>query len=83
MHLFRSGQINNNLDFLKYAETQGYRDFVECPDYALATVFYAEHYKLRDLWIDAFAHCVGMNEVLALSPEFAVSSFITPTLLTY
>jgi len=76
MQLFRSGQIDNSEDFFKYAEVQGYRDLVDSPDYALAMLYYTEHYKLRDLWIDAFAHCVGMNESLALSPEFAVS---TPT----
>lgn len=64
---------NNHQDFLDYADTQGYRDFTECTDYALAMLFYAEHYKLRDVWIDAFAHCVGMNDSLALSPEYAVS----------
>jgi hypothetical protein len=47
---------------------------VECTDYALASLFYAEHYKLRDVWVDAFAHCVGMNESLVLSPEFSVRS---------
>jgi hypothetical protein len=29
-------------------------------------------FKLRPAWIDAFAHCVGMNESLSLSPEYAV-----------
>lgn len=71
--LFRSGQIDNQLDFLTYIEDQGYRDLVDCPDYALATLYYAEHYRLRDVWIDAFAHCVGMNDSLVVSSEFEVS----------
>jgi hypothetical protein len=79
MHLFRSGQIDNNRDFLDYAESQGYRDVVDSPDYALAMLYYAEHHKLRDVWIDAFAHCVGMNERLTLSQEFAVSSYVVQT----
>ncbi|KAF2109321.1 hypothetical protein BDV96DRAFT_245255 [Lophiotrema nucula] len=74
MHLFRSGQIDNHTDFLRYADDQGYRDFVDSPDYALAMLYYAEHYQLRDIWIDAFAHCVGQNEELSLSPEFEVRS---------
>lgn len=74
MRLFRSGRVDNNQDFLEYAEAQGYLDFVGFPDYALAMLYYAEHYKLRDAWIDAFAHCVGMNEKLVLSPEFPVST---------
>jgi len=72
MQLFRSGLINNQQDLLEYLDQQGYRYLVECPDYALAMLYYAEHYKLRDVWIDAFAHCCGMNEVLSLSEEFEV-----------
>lgn len=74
IRLFRSGLADNQEDFLQYAEDQGYRDFAECTDYALASLFYAETYKLRPAWIDAFAHCVGMNESLSLSPEYAVRS---------
>ena len=73
MRLYRSGGVDNHKDFLDYADKQGYRNFADFPDYALAVLYYAEHYKLRDVWIDAFAHCVGMNERLVLSPEFSVS----------
>jgi hypothetical protein len=72
MELFRSGHVNNHQDFLTYAENQGYRDLVECTDYALASLFYAERYKLKDVWIDAFAHCVGMGDSISESPEYAV-----------
>lgn len=71
MNLFRI-HTNNHEDFLAYAENQGYRDLVECTDYALASLYYAERYKLRDVWIDAFTHCVGMGESVALSPEYVV-----------
>ena len=74
IRLFRSGSMDNQDDFLQYVEDQGYRDFAECTDYALASLFYAETYKIRPAWIDAFAHCVGMNESLSLSPEYAVRS---------
>lgn len=74
MILFRPEHTNNLQDFLDYAENQGYRDLVECTDYALASLYYAEHYKLKEVWIDAFAHCVGMNDSLVLSPEYAVSN---------
>ena len=74
LHLFRPNHTNNHQDFLEYAENQGYRDLVECTDYALASLYYGEHYKLRDVWVDAFAHCVGMNDSLVLSPEFTVRS---------
>jgi hypothetical protein len=74
MKLFRSESVDNHYDFLEYAENQGYRDLVECTDYALASLYYAEHYRLRQVWVDAFAHCVGMNDSLALSPEYKVCS---------
>ncbi|KAJ8116545.1 hypothetical protein OPT61_g2051 [Boeremia exigua] len=82
LRLFRSGLVDNHHDFLQYAEDQGYRDFAECTDYALASLFYAEAYKLRPVWIDAFAHCVGMNESLSLSPEYAAMSRLTKALIT-
>lgn len=84
IQLFRSDLIDNREDFLQYTEDQGYRDFAECTDYALASLFYAETYKLRPVWIDAFAHCVGMNESLSLSPEYAVRSLplVSVSLLT-
>lgn len=72
MHLFRSERADNVHDILAYAERLGYLDFRHCPDYALAFLNFAEHYRLRDLWLDAFAHCVGMNDRLCLSPEFGV-----------
>jgi len=72
LHHFRPSHPNNHQDFLDYAENQGYRDLVECTDYALASLYYAEHFKLRDIWVDAFAHCVGMSDSLVLSPEYVV-----------
>lgn len=74
MQLYRDESVDSHHDFLEYAENQGYRDLVECTDYALASLYYAEHYRLRPVWVDAFAHCVGMNDSLALSPEYKVSS---------
>ena len=61
---------------MDYAEQQGYLDFVDCPNYALAMLQYAEHYKLHDVYVDAFAHCVGMNDDLSTSTEFDVSSSV-------
>jgi hypothetical protein len=75
MKLFRAPHVDNNHDFLEYAENQGYRDLVECTDYALASLHYAERYKIRTVWIDAFTHCVGMGDSIALSPEYAVGRF--------
>ncbi|KAI4956017.1 hypothetical protein J4E91_000227 [Alternaria rosae] len=82
LHHFRPSHPNNHQDFLDYAENQGYRDLVECTDYALASLYYAEHYKLRDIWVDAFAHCVGMSDSLMLSPEYVLTSKLTKALIT-
>ncbi|KAF2815012.1 uncharacterized protein BDZ99DRAFT_435071 [Mytilinidion resinicola] len=82
MHLFRSGQINNHEDFMAYIDDMGYRNFVDTPDYALSMLYYAEHYQLRDLWVDAFVHCVGMNDRLCLSPEFDQIRRVTKALIT-
>ncbi|THY32878.1 hypothetical protein D6D00_01386 [Aureobasidium pullulans] len=73
---------NNNQYFLAYAQRQGYTKFVNRPDYALAFLNFSERFKLKDLWIDAFAHCVGMNEQLDLSPEFDEVSKVTKALIT-
>jgi len=73
MLMLRSATINNVQDCLAYAERMGYLDFSHSPDYALALLRFAEHFQLRDLWIDAFSHCVGMDDSLCLSPEFDVS----------
>lgn len=73
MALFRLGQERNITDLLDYLNEQGYSDFRECPDHALGVLLFAEQYQLQELWIDAFAHCVGMNDRLVSSPGFAVS----------
>jgi hypothetical protein len=73
MAVYRSTENDNNEDFLAFAEEMGYLDFSHSPDYALSALFYAEHFQNKDLWTDAFAHCVGMNDALCLSSEFEVS----------
>ena len=82
MMLFRKEEVDNVQDFTAYLEQSGYLDFGNCPDYALAMLSFAEHFELRDLWIDAFVHCVGMNENLGLSPEFEAISRVTKALVT-
>jgi len=70
LHLFRSSSCNDHETTMNYFQNLGYLDFGHAPDHALATLYFAEHYQLEELWIDAFAHCVGMNDVLADSMEF-------------
>lgn len=74
MALFRSGRQERNLsDLLDYLDEQAYSDFRECLDHALGVLLFAEQHQLHQLWIDAFAHCVGMNDRLGSSPGFEVS----------
>ena len=72
IHLFRSGNSSNDNDLMAYLGNLGYLEFAHCPDYSLGLLQFAEHYQLKELWIDAFTHCVGMNEILSESSEFPV-----------
>ena len=69
-----ASEEQNKLVFMNYLEDQGYLDYRDCPDHALALLQFAEKCKYQDLWRDAFAHCVGMNEQLESSAEFEVSN---------
>jgi hypothetical protein len=74
IHLYRpSAREANCKGVLDYLESSGYRDFRECVDHALAALVLAERFHIEDLWIDAFAHCVGMYQSLDSSVESAVS----------
>ena len=72
MAAYRPGAEENEDDFLAYIDAQGYTDFRDCPDHALAVLHFAEKFECADLWTDAFAHAVGMNESLFSSTEFCV-----------
>ena len=72
MDEFRPNEEQNEDDLLAYIDNQGYTDFRDCCDHALAVLRLAETLKLRELWTDAFVHCAGMWEQLDLSAEFEV-----------
>ena len=78
MNEYRYNAQQNLADLRSYLDDQGYTDFRDCPDHALAVLQFAEKFQLKDLWTDAFVHCVGMNDRLDSSAEFEVS---TPSLL--
>lgn len=69
---FRSLGEDNIQAIMDYMDEEGYADMRNCPDHALGLLFFAEHFHFKDLWIDAFAHCSGMNERLPASPGFEV-----------
>jgi hypothetical protein len=69
------------LAFKPYCQEQGYLNYAENPDYALASLYFAEQTKSRDFWVDAFVHCVGMYDRLDCSGEMAKVSSKTMLLL--
>ena len=72
MNELRPDQQQNEDDLLTYIDGQGYTDFRDCCDHALAVLRFSEKLELRDLWTDAFAHCAGLWEKLDTSAEFPV-----------
>ena len=69
---FRSAAEDNIQAIVDYMDEEGYADMRNQPEHALGILFFAEHFQFKDLWIDAFAHCAGMNETLIFSPGFEV-----------
>lgn len=76
---WRPNEEQNLDDILAYVDSEGYTDFRDCPDHALAVLQFAEKFQERELWTDAFAHCTGMWEQLDKSAEFEVSYQIVPS----
>jgi hypothetical protein len=77
MHEFRVKTAENVPDLMEYLDEEGYLDFRGQPNHALAILYMAEVLQLRELYIDAFAHCVGMTDRLFLSSEYQVSVVLT------
>jgi hypothetical protein len=71
---FRTSEVDNVQDLMSYIDGEGYSNLNGQPTYALAMLRLAETFQLRDLYIDAFAHCCGMSDQLFLTPEYQVSS---------
>ncbi|KAH6720076.1 hypothetical protein BKA61DRAFT_470674 [Leptodontidium sp. MPI-SDFR-AT-0119] len=82
MNEFRSTSEDNVQGIIDYMDEEGYADMRNAPDHALAILYFAEHFRFRDLWIDAFAHCTGMNEKLIASPGFEFIARTTRALVT-
>ena len=82
MNEFRYAGEDNIQEIMDYMDEEGYADMRNQPDHALAILYFAEHFQFRDLWIDAFAHCTGMNEKLYASPGFEMMSRTSRALTT-
>lgn len=74
--VWRDASADNIEDILVYADACGYSAVENCADHALAMLYFAEKFELKHVWIDAFAHCVGMNDMLVQSHEFEVRDSI-------
>lgn len=72
MEMFRSRGVDNIQDAVDYMAEEGLSDFRDSPDHALGALYFAECYRLRQLWTDAFVHCVGMNDRLVESTGLEV-----------
>ena len=70
---FRSQGVDSVEDILDYMDEEGYADMRSSPIHALAVLFFAEHFRFKDLYIEAFTHCTGMHDRLAAIPGFDVS----------
>lgn len=69
---YRSPEEDNVQDILDFIDEEGYSNMKNHPDHALAILFLSEHFRWKGLWIDAYAHCVGMNHKIIHSSEFEV-----------
>lgn len=76
MHEFRTADVDNLSDLIAYMDEVGYLDMKRRPTHALAILHFAEVFHIRDLYIEAFAHCCGMSDRIFLGPEFQVSQYI-------
>ncbi|KAI9055306.1 hypothetical protein LZ554_000266 [Drepanopeziza brunnea f. sp. 'monogermtubi'] len=82
MNQFRSTGEDNIQGIINYMDEEGYADMRNKPDHALGVIYFAEQFRLRDLWLDAFAHCAGMHEKLIISPGFEFMARKTRALIT-
>lgn len=64
IHLWSSADVDVVEEVLYYSERIGYLEFVDSPQNSLAMLHFGEHFQDRSLWIDAYAHCVGMKDRL-------------------
>ncbi|KFY07791.1 hypothetical protein V492_06819, partial [Pseudogymnoascus sp. VKM F-4246] len=70
MSEYRGLNVDNVEDILDYMEEGGYADFGNSPVHTLANLHFAEHFQFENLYIDAFAHAVGMYDDVVQSPEY-------------
>ncbi|KAM4057196.1 choriogenin Hminor [Hirsutella rhossiliensis] len=70
MHELRSPVADSVRDLVDYLDEKGYLSMTNLPHRALALLTLAETFQLRELYIRAFVHCVGMRERLGANSEY-------------
>ncbi|KAI1393809.1 uncharacterized protein F4822DRAFT_26379 [Hypoxylon trugodes] len=74
MYEFRTADVDNVQDLTSYLDEEGYLNFKNNPTHAIAILRLAEVFQLKDLYINAFAHCCGMSDQLLIAPEYQLVS---------
>lgn len=74
MHEFRSETVDNVVDLMEYIDEEGYNQIANQPNHALAMLALAETFRMKELYIHAFSHCVGMGDRIKFSSEYEVRS---------
>ncbi|RDW84523.1 hypothetical protein BP6252_02113 [Coleophoma cylindrospora] len=82
MEEWRTPGQDNVEDIVAYIDEEGYADLNSQPDHALAILHFAEHFRFKDLYIDAFSHCVGMYDSLIYSSEYESLSRVSRALIS-
>lgn len=72
----RGLEEDNMGDLLGYMDEEGYLDMRNEPNHALGVLHFAEHFQLKDLYVNAFTHCVGMAGRSFVIPEYQASCLL-------
>jgi len=72
MKEYREPRSNNTEDLLAFAEARGYAQLAHQSDNAVAMLVLAERQQMKPMWLNAFSHCIGMNDVIEGAPDYEV-----------
>ena len=67
------GKVNIERDVSNYLASQDYMNFAGQPDLALGVLLMAETFHMKELYLRALTHCVGMCDLLLNKVDYLVS----------
>ncbi|TLD19696.1 hypothetical protein PspLS_09602 [Pyricularia sp. CBS 133598] len=70
MNEYREPGVDNMGDLVNFLEEEGYLFLAGQSSHALAMLHFGESLRIRHIYTDAFAHCVGMADQLHKSTEY-------------